>query len=146
MKNRVRILIQEADDDFRDCIVKELRGDTRFTIVKCVKSFYSLDKKADTLTADIIVIDWRYPIQQLFDFIVGVKMNNSETKVFLAFDFIQPDFIFQSLKYDVSGFLLKPFSIKEIMNDAKQDHNKKLQFHIDQLQHAINIHLTSFTR
>lgn len=134
MKNSVHIIIQETDDDFRTQFEKELTADAGFVLVRSVKSFHSFKIKAHSLSADVIILNWHYPTHELFDFIAKSKKNNPKTKVLVTFDFVQPDFVFKSLMCGADGFLIKPFSVKEIQRASSQLPNKKLQLHLDRLQ------------
>jgi DNA-binding NarL/FixJ family response regulator len=135
VNNPLRIIIQESDADFRKQFEKDVKDNEGFELVKSYKSFYAFADEAHSFNVDVIVLNWHYPTQKLFDFIASSKENNPQTKILVTFDFVQPDFIFKTIACGADEILLKPFSVAEILHGSKQLHeNKKLQFHLDRLQ------------
>ncbi|HNR20616.1 MAG: response regulator transcription factor [Bacteroidetes bacterium] len=145
MNKPLRIILQESDDDFRKQIEKEFATDARFVLLKSFKSFYVLKAEAHLFNTDVVLLNWRYPKQKLFDFIETSKKINPKTKVLVMFDFVQPDFVFKMLQCGADGFLLKPFPANEVFQYAHKSSFAKLLFHLDVLNNPVYRNSTSLT-
>lgn len=116
MKVPLRICVQESDDDIRQQLVRDLKKDNRFQIIHFCKSFGQWKNELTVSQTDVIIVNWNFNHPQLFDFIQTVQSKNTGAKILISFDFIQPDFVYESLKFGATGFLLKPFTTDEIFN------------------------------
>ncbi len=143
MNNPLRIIIQEGDDDFRKQIEEETRADAKYALLCSFKSFYSLVDVAHLFNADVVLLNWHYPTQKIFDFILSAKKNNPLIRILVTFDFVQPDFIFKTMRGGADGFLIKPFSVGDVLNVSVKEADKKLHYHLNVLQRSAYGHLAA---
>ena len=126
----MRVIIQEADDDFRKQIVVDFNSDNRFAVIKVFKSLFLLLDEMTALQADVLILNWQHHRNFLF-YITNIRNTFPTLKIIVTFDFVQPDFIFQLQQQGVHHFLIKPFALDDVLNDDVFFKLQfKLQFHV----------------
>lgn len=93
------------------------------TIVGTVRNGQEATHKCKTMDVDIVLMDIRMPVMNGVEATKIIKEYNENIKVIMLTTFKDDEYIFNSLKYGASGYLLKDAMPKEISEAIRTVYN-----------------------
>ncbi|MCB9182450.1 MAG: response regulator transcription factor [Flavobacteriales bacterium] len=115
MKNRVRVIVVEDDEEIRDLVRAILLDDPG---IHFVKAFSSGDRFLHDFTgeeADVVIMDINMPGSNGIECVARAKPMAPRVQFIISTVFENPSYIFQALCAGATGYLLKSLSAQELV-------------------------------
>jgi len=119
----INVLLVDDQDIILQGLSMILGKANDMTIVGAVRNGQEAIHKCKTINVDIILMDIRMPVMNGVEATKIIKAYNEEIKVIMLTTFQDDEYIFNSLKYGASGYLLKDAMPKEISEAIRTVYN-----------------------
>lgn len=157
MKNKIRVLLVDSDNEGLSSIEKYFSNHAVIKIVKSLKdgndAINYINK--NNCDFDIVLMDLLLPNKDGISILSEMKNNNIDKNIIILTGYNSLDMIKQVSLYNINYFMLKPFDLKDLekqilnIKNSKYDfvdNNKQLQSNITTMLHSLGVpsHIKGF--
>ena len=149
MKNKIRVVLVDSDNELQSSIKKYFSSHAVIDIVKSfndgILAYDYILKNSNSY--DVVITDLLLPNKDGISIIKNIRENNIEKNIIVLTGYNSLDMIKQVSLYNINYFMLKPFNISDLeyqilnMNKIYKTipNNKELQAEISSLLHSLGV-------
>lgn len=122
--NKIRVLIVDDEDDFRDLVVKRL-VDSKITVqgVKSGQKAMEILKQTDF---DVVVMDVKMPGIDGIETLRWIKANRPAVEVIMLTGLVSVEAGIKGMQLGAFDYVAKPAPLNELLDKIRQAYEKKL--------------------
>lgn len=124
----IRIMIADDQIIVREGLKKILSLEPEFNVVCEAANGYEALHNMDNHIIDIILMDVRMPKMDGIQASLKIKEHYPKVKIIILTTFNEDEYLFEGIKYGISGYLLKDSEIDYVIKSIKEAYQNKMVF------------------